>query len=747
MQICVFRYFSDSLSNLARILRIIESYHPGIFTIQLQMKVIALLFTFLLVFPTLLAASTKYEADSMKAITLAMPNDSNKVKALTDLAFMYRNFSPKETIFFAKNAFDLAKSIDYQWGVPRAVNFIGVGHQKLGEQAMALEYYSKAKNFSLKTHNIEQLAYSYHNMGTIYNWQNDYEKSIELFYKSLKIFEQLKDLQGIAYVNNSLSQAALSEGDLELALQHANKTLEVRKQINDVRGQGGAYNRIGEIYIQQHKYDKALTYFFKNIKLYAELEDYEGLAFTNINIGRAYIASKDYTKAVYFSKKGFEYYHRIGNNGVVSEALLLVAQASFKMGEIERSMKYCEKSIVFAKEYNRQEVLANAYLLLSNIYEKQRKFNDALLYHQEYVTLKDSLFSQEVYHKAGWEQGSFAIFKKEQENALLKEKEAVSAALIQKQQILQWSLIAGLLLFSAFVGLLIRSNRNRERDNTLLQLKNKEIEAQKEAITNQSIDLANAQKQLKDYNIDLERKVEERTEALKKSNEELELYAYLASHDLKQPLRNIAGFTQLIIRDLTKKNLMDATIKEYSTFIVDSTQYMHHLIEDLLTFSKFSTNSHDVTFETVTYREVIDSVLQNLHQQIQDKNANIVVLNIPISGEGLKIKLMQLFQNLISNALKFSKKDTPAIICIDSQDLGTHYQFSIADNGIGIKKEYFALIFETFKKLHNKQEYAGVGLGLSTCKKIVEQHKGEIWLESELDKGTIFHFTIAKRHL
>jgi light-regulated signal transduction histidine kinase (bacteriophytochrome) len=173
---------------------------------------------------------------------------------------------------------------------------------------------------------------------------------------------------------------------------------------------------------------------------------------------------------------------------------------------------------------------------------------------------------------------------------------------------------------------------------------------------------------------------------------------------------------------------------------------MHNLIEDLLTFSKFSSNSHDASFETVKYSEVLEVVLQNLHQQIQDTNANIVLLNIPESGDGLKIKLMQLFQNLISNSLKFSKKDAPAVICIDSVDLGTHHQISVADNGIGIDKEYYNLIFETFKKLHNKQEYAGVGLGLSTCKKIVEQHDGKIWVESTPNEGTTFHFTVAKKH-
>lgn len=702
--------------------------------------------TILLLFSLTLKGEKKDYADSLKNVVMAMPNDSNKVKALNDVAFEYRNSNPKKTIQLAKEALTLGKKLNYEWDLPRSLNFVGVGYQKMGEQAPALEYFTKAKDLSLKIRHIEQLGYSYHNMGTIHNWQNNYEKAIELFYKSLKIFEQLEDLKGIAYIHNSLSLTSLSQGNLEMSIKHANETLKIRQKINDKRGQGAAYNRLGEIYIKKEDYNHALRYFFKNIRLYESMNDLDGLAFTNMNIAKVYLNTKDYTKAVYFSKKCVEYYDTIGNNGVVAEALLLMGEALYCTEDYPRSERYAQKAIAYAKEYNRQEVLFNSYFLLSKIAETEKKYSQALAYHKQYVALKDSLFDADMYMKSGWQQGSFAIFKKEQENDLLKQKEAMNQALIQKQKIQQWSLLVGLMLISILAIVLVRSIRRKRKDYSLLEEKNREIEKQKMAIVNKTLALATAQQQLQDYNEQLEQKVEERTNALQKSNEELELYAYMASHDLKQPLRNIAGFSQLIIRHLNKKNLMDDTIKDFTKFIVDNTQYMHNLIEDLLTFSKFSSNSHQASFETVKYSEVLEVVLQNLHQQIQDTNANIVLLNIPETGEGLKIKLMQLFQNLISNSLKFSKKDTPAVICIDSVDTGTYYQFSVADNGIGISKEYFDLIFETFKKLHNKQEYAGVGLGLSTCKKIVEQHNGKIWLESTLNEGTTFYFTIAKKH-
>lgn len=689
------------------------------------------------------AFSQKAE-DSLRAEIALMGDDRLKVKALNDLAFKYRNFAPKETIALSEEALALSKKLKTNFDKPRSLSFIGIGYQRLGEQGKALGYYTKAKEAAVEVGDKEEIAYSYHNMGTIYNWQDNYKRAIELFYKSLKMFEEINQVRGIAYVHNSLSLLASKQGNLDVALEHAKQTLEIRTSLEDKRGIAVAYNRLGEVYIKKKDVKNALFYFLKNIDYYESINDLEGLAFTNINISNVYMTAKDYKKSLVFSKKGVDYHTNIGNYGVVVQALYRMAEASFYRKEYQNAEKYCNQITPKAKEYNRPEILFQTYLLLSKIKEAQGNYDTALTYHQDYVTIKDSLFNAEMYRTVGWEQGSFEIFQKEQENLLLKEKEAVSEALIQKQEILQWSLVTGLILVCSFVLLLIRTNRQRKEDNHLLTEKNEQIELQKTAIMQQSSALTEVQSKLKIYNEDLEKQVEKRTEALENSNRKLELYANLASHDLKQPLRNIAGFSQLIVRHLKKKGLEDDTIKEFTQFILDGTQYMHHLIEDLLSFSKFSMDSHKKNFEKVNYQSIIDSVLQHLHQTIQDENATISIEKMSIVGDGAKIQLTQLFQNMISNALKFRKKEVLPLIQINATDIGTHYQFSVKDNGIGVEEKYFETIFETFKKLHSKQEYAGMGLGLSTCAEIVEEHQGKIWLESTLGEGSTFYFTIAK---
>lgn len=699
---------------------------------------------FFLLLSTVVTASKIDAVDDKLAVILKMPNDSNKVKSLNDVAFEYRNFNPEKTVSLAKKALVLGQEIGYEWDLSRSLNFIGVGYQKLGEQNKALDYYMEAERLALDIERNEQLAYAYHNMGTIYSFQNNYVLSAELFYKSLTYFEKLGELSGIAYARNSLSTSAMNQGDFDAAVEHANIALSIRKELGDKRGEGSSNNRLGEIFIKKGEYETALTYFKNNISLYRGLDNFEDLARTNLNIAKVYLSMKRYNKAMAFSEKCFQYYDDIGNDGVVAEVLLLMAQINFQEKDFTEARRFCEKVILLAKENNRQEVLVNTFLLLSELEEAKMNYAQSLMYHKRYVSLKDSLFNVEIFQQVGIEAVSFEAFKQEQENKLLKEKQVASEALIQKQRLQKWSLIWGMILFFALVLVLVRSNRRKRIANLMLKEQNRKIEEQKEAISQQAVDLEKAKEQLKDYSEDLERMVEERTIALQKSNEELELYAYMASHDLKQPLRNIAGFSQLINKQLRKQIVKVETVLKYSDIIVDSTKYMHHLIEDLLTFSRFSSSQHDNNFEVVAYQTIIDNVLQNLNQQIKDKKAKIELRNIPEKGVGIEIKLTQLFQNLISNALKFSKKDIPAEILIDAKDVGSHFEFSIKDNGIGIKEKHFDLIFETFKKLHNKREYSGVGLGLSTCKKIVKEHGGTISLKSVMGEGTTFYFTIKK---
>ncbi len=229
-------------------------------------------------------------------------------------------------------------------------------------------------------------------------------------------------------------------------------------------------------------------------------------------------------------------------------------------------------------------------------------------------------------------------------------------------------------------------------------------------------------------------------ERLKNSNQELEQYAYVTSHDLKQPIRTINGFANLLKKDLEKKEVLDEENTQFLNLILKSSTNMLQMVTDLLAYAKL-TAVKETSFQKLPLDTVLDNVLTNLKDQIDTNEVNIERTRLPML-EVVPVKINQVFQNIISNAIKFKKKAAPLTIKIHSSKKENHCELVIEDNGIGIEKKNQEKIFFPFKKLHNETEYAGSGIGLATCKRIIELHKGKIWVESEKNKGTRFIFTI-----
>jgi len=238
----------------------------------------------------------------------------------------------------------------------------------------------------------------------------------------------------------------------------------------------------------------------------------------------------------------------------------------------------------------------------------------------------------------------------------------------------------------------------------------------------------------------IEQKIAEQAIELKRSNEDLEQFAYVISHDLKAPLRNITSFSQLLIRSFPKEIGTEA--REYLDFILMGVKQFGSLIDDLLIYSRVVNRT--IEFDHTEFNLIVEAAKYNLRLRIEETEAVINVENLPESAVNFS-QMTQVFQNLISNAIKFRQKDKPAVIHISATDEKDHFLFKISDNGIGIEADYFEGIFALFQRLHIQTEYEGTGLGLSICKKIIERHKGEIWVESKgLNQGTIFYFTILK---
>jgi PAS domain S-box-containing protein len=242
---------------------------------------------------------------------------------------------------------------------------------------------------------------------------------------------------------------------------------------------------------------------------------------------------------------------------------------------------------------------------------------------------------------------------------------------------------------------------------------------------------------IKEMNANLEIKVNERTAELKKINSELEQFAYVASHDLQEPLRTITNYVKLFQNKYKEKIDEDSDI--YLNFITEATARMQTLIRDLLEYSRIG---HDKNISEIDCNKLMQDITNDLNQAIKDSGAEIKSEQLPVIHGYSDLK--SLFQNLIMNAIKFQKKDSKPVITITAQGTKKEWLFAVKDNGIGIEKIYQDKIFIIFQKLHTQREYPGTGIGLAQCKKIVELHGGKIWVESEAGQGSTFYFTIPK---
>jgi light-regulated signal transduction histidine kinase (bacteriophytochrome) len=263
------------------------------------------------------------------------------------------------------------------------------------------------------------------------------------------------------------------------------------------------------------------------------------------------------------------------------------------------------------------------------------------------------------------------------------------------------------------------------------------LEDMQRALLNILDDLNQSSDELKKAHDVLEARVKERTAELARSNAELEQFAYIASHDLQEPLRMVSSYVQLLGRRYQGK--LDKDADEFIAFASEGAIRMQRLINDLLAYSRVGTRGK--SFEEVNLEAVLARALENLQLALKEKSAAVTHDPLP-TVFGDVGQLTQVFQNLIDNAVKF-RADAPPRVHISARLEGSGYICSVKDNGIGIAPEFVNRLFVLFQRLHTRRDYPGTGIGLAICKRIVERHGGKIWVESRPGEGSTFFFQIA----
>ena len=494
---------------------------------------------------------------------------------------------------------------------------------------------------------------------------------------------------------------------------------------------------IADIYIRNENYEKALKYIAlansysvkmpnKNGRLYNMIYDY-------FMFGEVYCKLENYSKAEEYYEKSLATAREFNRDQTMIRALSESSDFFSKIGKYE----YCEKlfeegSKLLEKNKSLEGTTINSFILKKNQYylnigsiekaanPKDLQFTNPdlqvklLQYSADYYGQKKDIDNTILYYNkilAERERSERAskvnVLKSIEEkyiNKELKEKNKALANEIEGRRKISLMILAVLGLISSLLFLQMANNRRHKKLNGLLKAKSDELISS--------------------------------NENLKKSNEELERFAYIASHDLKTPLQNIISFTDLLEKQLA--NNENKQVEQYLSYIKEGGTRLKNLITDTLEYSRISYSEKEDTRENVDLNLLLKDLKQSMLGYLNDHNASISqVGNLPTIESNKYSSIFILFQNFIENGIKYNKSEEPTIK-IYAKENANSLSIFIEDNGIGISKEYHEKVFVLFSRLHNHDQYSGTGLGLSICKKIIDQHKGEIYINSTEGQGTTF---------
>jgi signal transduction histidine kinase len=577
-------------------------------------------------------------------------------------------------------------------------NDIAIAYRKYGDYQKAKTFHQQALSFAEESKDTETCEIIYNGLGAFnYTIENN-EKAVEFFLKSLKFAEYRpnNELGIIISLRNLAEIYTLSKHDA-LALQTIEKAYQIANIKNDKETTARVLISYCNTLSDIGRFEEATLKINEALALIGDNENHTEIKILALSkLGDIYGQQNNYTKAAYY------YNLCLSQKDNISESNLCSIYSNFgnihlNKKDFPTALSYFEKSLNLANQYHLVSAIQKNHVGMYEVFSGQKNVKMAFFHLEQANFLRDSLQSDEKNKHLAELQMQYDFNKSEKQVEDLKLRE-------NKIKILVASFCCLFVLL--FLGFIVYT---KGKNNAFLLQKSKEINLQ--------------------------------NKKLEESNEVLQQFAYASAHDLKEPLRNIGNFVTLIQRRFGQ-NLPEEAL-EYMNYVTKGTKKMNALLEDLLSYSTLIA-SNELLQETSNLGTIIDEIKFNLQANISEKEANISFLGENIEIPVSKLHSTQLFQNLLSNAMKFVDDKKPKIE-IQHKNAGNSILIEIKDNGIGIEKEYGEKIFNLFQRLNkNDARYEGTGVGLAICKNIVEKYNGKIWFDSEKNEGTTFFISFPK---
>ena len=668
---------------------------------------------FMSILPLLLKAQSRQSIDSLNQMLASDDiHDTVRIEVLKNLTKLYQRTDLDKFFEHSNQLLELSRDIKDRGEEAKTYLFLGQVFIEMGVRIdsifeplqKALVIGNQVKDTSLTIDVLNTMANAYLRNGL-------HDKSFLHYQKGLILSEKIGKTGGIIVTLNNMSLILKRQGNYEKAKQYIFRGLKYAKVFNNKKFIAALTNNLGTVYDKQDSTDKALLYYEPALALKEELGDKYGMVSTLYNIGIIQVNNKKFVEADSLFEKGY----KIAKEMQYFNGLGLILNGwgfcAYEKKQYRKAILRLKEGINALGEHGSRYTKMQSYTTLSDTYEAMGNYHLAHINDKIYHEIKDSIFQQENTDKILELETKYQVQKKEIENKLLKAKQEVAQKNIRNTTIIALALTIALLLALGWGGAVFRANQQKKKLNALLE--------QKVQARTQALEVANKE--------------------LKQANYELKTFNYIASHDIKEPIRNIGNYAGLIFRKLPdelKNNLGD-----YFQTIKHSTKQLYTLVED---FAKYTTLSKDETIERqpVQLSLLVNSVEHHLSEILLKSNGRVIYKDLPTISSS-SVLLYTIFKNLIENGLKYNQSPTP-MVEITYQLMDKYHQIIVSDNGIGIEKQYYDKIFEMFKRLHNRGEYKGSGIGLAIVKLIVGKLEGTVRVESGVGKGSRFILEFQK---
>ncbi len=557
------------------------------------------------------------------------------------------------------------------------------------ESEKAMHYIDEAIGMSKEVGKQEQLATALDIKGGLFWFKCNFAQASEYMQSALDIWRVLDNKNKMAESYNNIGTIHYNTGNYRDALHYYLTATEYKEELDDALGLSRCYFNIAVLYAKREFYQKALDYHSKALSIRQDLKEDKGVIASLTSLAGIYTQLEHFTLSIDYYKEVLDLLESSENEYALSKVYYELGEAYNKTGNFYLGLDYLLKALKILEQKPYQADLAVCLLKIGRAYVQIKKYEAAIPVLEQSLNIMNQIDLKkcldEVYHnmaKAYAELGKY-----EKSNQYL------------------WQ----------YTNLITQTYQN-EKAKAIIEIETKYAIQKKE-------------REIESLN---------RTQSdLQHQNQELYEFAGKAAHDLKEPLRMIGSFSGLFYRRYAPT--IDEQGKEFLDIIQDAVERMNQLVTNLLQYAKAGKNALKV--EKVDLNGVLSTVKQNLQLTIKEKNATIKVDDLPKVTANLT-NMIQLFQNLIGNGLKFQNVGKQPIIEVTVEEKEGVYFFKIKDNGVGIEEENQQRIFEAFDRLHSKTEYEGTGLGLAICKKIVQGLGGEIWVESVYGEGACFCFKL-----